>query len=221
MSVRINSHSRPDIFGRHGEQMESHGVFVDFSADRDISLCFVDIGGGLGEDAPEEFFDVSESIEQPVQVKLEGHGLSLTVTWAADDFRGSQIHSCNPAVFFETAVKADSSNAGKRLKDISKLFDQPGQPCGTRVPTILAWLPGFHLLHEMLNDEMRVAQGDDSRGESKLRCVFLDTRSRAFELAPSDLPVEVTRSCVSCCTPSIDPGLRNALAITLKMSGSD
>lgn len=187
MPIRINSHARPNVVGGHREQMESHGVVVDPSADRDVSLRFVDVSSRLWKYAPEEFFNVTEPVDQAMQVKFEGHSLSLTVARAADDFGRSQIHSCNPAVFFEATVKADSGDPGKRLKDISKLFDQPGQPRGTRVPTVLAGLPGFHLLHEMLNDEMRVAQGDDSRGESKLRCVFLDTRSRAFELAPSEL----------------------------------
>ena len=124
------------------------------------------------EDVPDEYVDAAELLEKRVQVEPKVGLLGLTVALAADNFHGSQVEGCRPALLVQPTIETDPADLGHGLEQLGRALDERGEPFRADVPLGAFGTVEFDLLKKMPGSKVRTSHSCSLR-----------TRCRALLLA--------------------------------------
>ena len=72
------------------------------------------------EDVPDECVDAAELLEKRLQVEPKVGCSVLTVALAADNFQGSQVEGCRPALLVQPTIETDPADLGHGLEQLGR-----------------------------------------------------------------------------------------------------
>ena len=94
------------------------------------------------------------------EVKFKADEASLAVIAPSDDFGGTKIQAGFPAIGSQFRLIPDAGDTGHGFEQGSGLVDQRLQPFRTTGPFPAITFVIFQLLEQVMNQQMRVRQGE-------------------------------------------------------------